>query len=161
MKHSNTNFYTKGIVLVSSMILLLISSILAISSLKGALLESRIAQRYSEHSLLFQQTESALLYAEAELLPAAHLGRADSNNDTINRHIIPFHSLSPRLGSQNLFAPSAAEISRIFLPGSKVRGRGPQNTQANLEFFRVKVSTNYRDSIGGAQIMSTVIRGAH
>ena len=159
MKYLNTKTFPKGIALVSSLIILLISSILAVSSLKGALLESRIAQRHSEHSLMFQQSESALLYAESELLPASRPSGPDSSNASATLHTIPFQSLTPRPGSRDLFAPSTAEISRILLPGSKVRGRGPLNSQASLEFFRIKVNTSYQDSSGAVQIMSSVIRG--
>ena len=159
MKRLATKMYSRGIVLVSGMILLLISSIFAIAGLKGTLLEARIAQRYSEHALLFQQTESALRYAESRLLPAPHTSGQDSISNDETPHSIPFYSLETPPESQGLFETSIAEITRVPIPGSKVRGKGTVNTQASLEFFRIKVNTTRSGGGGRIQLMSTVTRG--
>ena len=161
MKNPITKTHSRGIALVSGMILLLLSSIVAVSSLKAALLETRVAQRHSEHALLIQQTESALLYAESNLLPASQDISPNLANGNETHHTIPFSSLTTSIENQNLFTPSIANISPLYLPGSKVRGRDPVNSQSSLEFFKVEATTNFRDGNQGVRITSTVVRGSH
>lgn len=150
---------TKGIALITGMVLLLLMSLLALAGLKDALLQSRISRNYAEMELLFQQTESALRYAESNLLPDATPNSVTSSGEESLYQTVPFNSLASSPSREVLFEPSVINISRLALPGSKVRGNGPQNRHASLEYFRITAQTKRTDSEQGIQIMSTVSRG--
>lgn len=150
---------TKGIALITGMVLLLLMSLLAVAGLKDALLETRISRNYTEMELLFQQTESALRYAESNLLPDSRLNSITSSGEESLYQTVPFNSLASSPTREDLFQPSVISISRLAFAGSKVRGNGPQNRHASLEYFRITAQTKRTDSEQGIQIMSTVSRG--
>jgi hypothetical protein len=150
---------TRGIALITGMVLLLLMSLLAAAGLKDALLEARISRNYTEMELLFQQTESALRYAESNLLPDSIPNAVTSSGEESLSQTVPFNSLASSPTREDLFEPSVINISLLPLPGSKVRGNGPQNRHASLQYFRITALTKRTDSEQGIQIMSTVSRG--
>ena len=158
-KHNSTR--TKGIALLTGLVLLLLMSLLAIAGLKDALLETRIARNYMETELLFQQTESALRYAESSLLPNSSPHSLIAASEGSQHHPVHYNSLASSPATRNLFEPSTVDIYRLTVPGSRVRGNGPQNEHAGLEFFRIRAITRRTDSEQGVQIVSTVSRGTH
>lgn len=160
MKHQNRYRTIQGNTLITGLLVILLTAVLSIGGLKDALLEAHIARNYRQHDLMFQQTESALRYAETFLIPA----KSDNDislvgSESTQRHTIPFNPFATDTSYPGSFTPSTVRISSINIPGSKVRGKGRQNRRASRYFYRIDATTLADFGGQGTQLRSIIARG--
>lgn len=70
----NSQFHQRGVVMVVSLIMLLVVTLLAVSSMQGTVLEEKMAGNAKDRNLAFQTTESAVREAENYLDGLVSLG---------------------------------------------------------------------------------------
>jgi len=68
-----------GVVMAVSLILLLVVTLIAVSSMRGTMLEEKMAGNSLDRNLAFQSTESAIREAEISIEGVASLGDFDGN----------------------------------------------------------------------------------
>ncbi|MGI9318760.1 MAG: hypothetical protein ACR2QW_15640, partial [bacterium] len=124
-----------------------------------ALLETHIVRNYVDHDLLFQQTESALRYAESNLVSENIDNPVMGSDEPVYRQTVPFNSLETNSNGIEALELSTVELSRIPLSGSKVRGKGPPNQHSSLQIYRIEAHTVRNEGEGGIRLMSIVARG--
>lgn len=160
MKHHNLYRTVQGNTLITGLLVILLTAVLSIGGLKDALLEAHIARNYRQHDLMFQQTESAVRYAENFLIPANSANDISlAGSESTVRHTIPFNPFATDTSHPGSFTPSTVRISSINIPGSKVRGKGQQNQRAGRHFYRIDATTLSEFGGQGTQLRSVIARG--
>ena len=77
LRNQNTQFRQRGVVLVVSLVMLLVVTLIAVSSMQGTMLEEKMAGNTKDRNLAFQTTESALREAENYIEGIVSMGGFD------------------------------------------------------------------------------------
>ncbi len=148
-----------GHMLVTGMILTSMISILALSGISSALIESQLASGFRQQDQLFQRAESGLRYVETLVLPNLDFSSGKKNTDRgFIEFEIPIDVNTTSEFNQVEFANPIVEVFRLDVATSKVRGKNARKTNLGVDRFRIISKSTRSDGMGGISLSSVLER---